>query len=198
MQKYSFYLINAITLYRLMAAPVLVMLLLYSEVNIFRWLLAFSFFTDMIDGSLARKFKVSSMFGSRMDSLADDLTVAAGITGLILLKPEFLRQQLLFIFPLLIIFVVQVTLAIIRYRKFSSFHTRAAKLAALFQGLFLILMFFLPQPPLPLFYATVFITAIDLVEEIILIFLLPKWKTDVKGIYWVLKKRHSRDEEQPE
>jgi phosphatidylglycerophosphate synthase len=196
MRKYSFYLINAITLYRLTAAPVLVVLLLYKEVAVFKWLLAFSFFTDMIDGSLARKFRVTSMFGSKMDSLADDLTVAAGIAGLVLLKPEFLRQQLPYIIPLLVLFLVQVTLSIIRYRKFSSFHTRAAKLAALFQGVFLILVFFLPQPPLLLFYAAVCITAIDLVEEIILIFLLREWQTDVKGIYWVLKKRRRSEEKQ--
>jgi phosphatidylglycerophosphate synthase len=193
MRKPSFYLVNAITLYRLMAAPVLVGLLLYEEINAFRWLLVLSFFTDMIDGSLARKYKVSSILGSRLDSLADDLTVAAGIAGLILLKPAFLREQLPLIIPLLLLFLVQVVMAHIRYGRFSSFHTRSAKLAALFQGVFLILVFFLNKPPLFLFYATILITAIDLVEEIILVILLPEWKTDVKGIFWVLKKGHTRD-----
>jgi hypothetical protein len=57
----------------------------------------------------------------------------------------------------------------------------------MFQGSFLILAFFLPDPPEVLFYAAVAVTAIDLIEEIILVFMLPKWQVDVKGIYWVLR-----------
>lgn len=189
MRSYRFYLINAITLYRLIAAPVLVVLLLFGLVDIFRWLLVLSFFTDMIDGSLARKYKVTSIMGSRLDSIADDLTVVAGIVGLIILKPAFLREQLVYIFPVVLLFLIQIILALFRYGKFSSFHTRAAKLAALLQGVFLILIFFLDKPPLPLFYFTLLITAIDLIEEIILVVILPVWKTDVKGIYWVWKNK---------
>jgi CDP-diacylglycerol--glycerol-3-phosphate 3-phosphatidyltransferase len=29
---------------------------------------------------------------------------------------------------------------------------------------------------------------LDLTEEIILVLMLPRWQTDVKGLYWVLKK----------
>lgn len=39
------------------------------------------------------------------------------------------------------------------------------------------------------YYIAAFITAIDLIEEIILVFLLPEWETNVKGLYWVLKKK---------
>ncbi len=127
--------------------------------------------------------------GSRLDSIADDLTVVAGIVGAIILKPAFLTEQLFYIVPIILLFLIQITLALIRYKKFSSFHTRAAKLAALLQGVFLILLFFLEQPPLLLFYITLLVTAIDLIEEIILVLLLPVWKTDVKGIYWVWKKK---------
>lgn len=193
MRPYRFYLINAITAYRLIAAPVLVVLLLLKESNLFRWLLVLSFFTDMIDGSLARKFKVTSIMGSRLDSMADDLTIVAGIVGAILLKTTFLQEQLYHIIPIIVLFLIQVTLALIRYKKFSSFHTRAAKLAALLQGVFLILLFFLEKPPLLLFYITLLVTGIDLMEEIILVLVLPVWKTDVKGIYWVWRKNKQEE-----
>lgn len=192
MKTRSYYLINAITLYRLMAAPVLVLLLISRNTDIFRWLLVLSFFTDMIDGWLARKYKVTSILGARLDSIADDLTVAAGIAGLILLKPEFLKQQMVFIIPLLILFLVQISAALIRYGKFTSFHTYAAKLAAISQGVFLILAFFLPFPPLYFFYLAILITAIDLAEEIILVLLLPVWKSNIKGIYWFLNENSGR------
>jgi len=78
-------------------------------------------------------------------------------------------------------------LAIKRYGRQTSFHTYGAKLAALVQGVFLILFFFLPKPLYALFYLALIVTAGELIEEILLIFVLPKWKTDVKGLFWVLK-----------
>jgi cardiolipin synthase len=86
-----------------------------------------------------------------------------------------------------------VGLAFVRYGKISSFHTYMAKLAALMQGSFLILLFFLQEPVYVLFYIAFFVTVIDLIEEIILVLLLPVWQTNVKGLYWVLKKKHKND-----
>jgi phosphatidylglycerophosphate synthase len=186
--KFSYIAINAITLYRLVASMILLYLVLSGRPVLFKWLLAVSFFTDAIDGSLARRFSVVSVFGSRMDSMADDLTVLVGMIGIYFFKYDFLKQYYVYFVILLVLFVIQVTAAIIRYRKFTSFHTMMAKFAAILQGLFLILIFFLPNPPMLLFYVAMAVTALELVEEIILIFLLPKWETDVKGIYWVLKK----------
>ena len=58
MKKQSYYIINGITLYRVIAAPFLLYLVVTRQEDIFKWLLAFSFFTDAIDGFLARKYKV--------------------------------------------------------------------------------------------------------------------------------------------
>jgi CDP-diacylglycerol--glycerol-3-phosphate 3-phosphatidyltransferase len=187
MKKKSYYIINGITVYRLVMAPVLVLLIFTHQVQLFKWLLGVSFFTDLIDGWLARRYKVVSKFGSRLDSVADDLTVMAGIWAAFVFEPEFIKQQIVLIIILLALFIIQTALALIRYRKFSSFHTYTAKLAALMQGSFLILLFFLPQPPVMLFYIAFALTAIDLIEEIILVMILREWKTDVKGLYWVLK-----------
>ena len=85
--------------------------------------------------------------------------------------------------------VLQNIFALIRYRKITSFHTYLAKLAAILQGVFLILSFFLPEPNVYLFYIAAIVTAIELIEETILVTHLPVWKANVKGLYWVLKKR---------
>jgi phosphatidylglycerophosphate synthase len=189
MEKRSYYIVNGITLYRLVMAPVLVLLIFTHQVNAFKWLLAISFFTDLIDGWLARRFKVTSVLGSRLDSIADDLTIAAGIVAVVVLKPEFLKEQMVFVIILVALYLIQIILALVRYGKVSSFHTWSAKLAALMQGSFLILLFFLPHPLEILFYITFAVTVIDLVEEIILIMLLPQWQADVKGVYWVMKRQ---------
>lgn len=131
--------------------------------------------------------------GAKLDSIADDLTVVAALIGLFVLKPAFIRQEAFSLIGLFILFLVQVTFALIRYRKFTSFHTWLAKLAALLQGVFLILAFFLPEPLYPLFYAAVTVTALGLIEETVMILLLPQWETDVKGIYWILKRGKVKD-----
>jgi len=189
MNKYSYYFVNGITLYRMVAAPLLVFLIFTEQVDIFKWLFGFSFFTDVLDGWLARKYKVTSRMGATLDSIADDLTIVAGIIAVIVLKPEFLKQQLLFIVLLLVLFILQLCVAFLRYGKISSFHTYMAKIAALLQGSFLILLFFLRHPVYVLFYAAFLVTVIDLAEEIILVLLLPEWETNVKGLYWVLKRK---------
>lgn len=189
MQKKSYYIINGITLYRLIAAPFLLFLILTRQSDLFKWLLALSFFTDAIDGYLARKYKVVSVMGAKLDSLGDDLTVIVGVIGLFVLKPDFINTELIWLVAIFILFVIQVVSAFIRYGAVTSFHTYLAKLAAILQGFFLILAFFMPEPTRALFYIAVAITALDLVEEIILTFLLPKWKANVKGIYWVLKQK---------
>lgn len=185
----GYYIINGITIYRVVAAPVLVLLLLFKQYDLFAWLLAFSFFTDFIDGFLARKFRVTSIFGTRLDSIGDDLTIVAAIIGLVLIKPQFLKQQIIIIGMLLFLHVTQIVYSFIRYGKITSFHTYLAKTAAILQGIFLILMFFLPHPVLPLFYAAAFLTGLELIEEIIIVWLLPLWEANVKGLYWVLKRK---------
>lgn len=187
--KQAWYVINGITLYRIVAAPILLILIFTGQFDIFKWLLGISFFTDLIDGFLARKYKVASVLGTRLDSIGDDLTVLVGVIALFVTKMEFINEQKFVFIVFLLLFLVQTTYALIRYGKITNFHTWLAKTAALLQGVFLLLAFFTDEPNLVLFYAAAIITILELIEEIILVRLLPDWETNVKGIYWVLKKR---------
>ena len=128
-----------------------------------------------------------SRWGARLDSIADDLTVTAGIFGIFILRPLFVQHEVILITVMLSLLFIQMLLAFIRYRKMTSFHTYIAKIAAVLQAVFIVLIFFLPEVPYWLFYTAAAFTIINLIEEIILIFLLPQWQSDVKGLYWVLK-----------
>jgi cardiolipin synthase len=182
-----YYIINGITFYRLISALALIVLIYLGQMDVFKWLLALSFFTDAVDGYLARKLKVTSVFGARLDSVADDLTIVAAIVGVVVFKAAFVREQAIIFIVLFVLFLVQNLLAFTRYGKMSSFHTYLAKLAAVLQGVFFILLFFLNQPAYGLFYTAALLTAADLVEEIILIVMLPQWRANVKGLYWLLR-----------
>lgn len=188
-QHLSYYVINGITLYRIVTAPLLLVLLFLKQYDLFKWLLAVSFFTDLIDGFLARKYKVTSILGTKLDSIGDDLTVAVAVTGLFVIFPEFIRQQKWVFIILLALFLIQMAYAFTRYGKMTNFHTWLAKTAALLQGIFLLLTFFTGQPYLLLFYTAAIVTMLELIEEIILVYLLPEWKTNVRGLYWVLTRK---------
>lgn len=167
------------------------MLILVStgQESIFKWMLPISFFTDLIDGFLARRFHVASKWGSFIDSIADDLTIVAGVAGMVVFKWPFVKQQYFWIVLLLALFLIQMILALVRYKKISSFHTYLAKISAILQGLFLILIFLFQEPFIILWYLAIGFTMADLLEEIILVILLPTWETNVKGMYWVMKRK---------
>lgn len=192
MLKGSYYIVNGITLYRLLAAPFLVFLIMDHRLDLFKWMLAVSFFTDAIDGYLARRYKVTSIAGAKLDSIGDDLTILVAMIGIIVSKPEFIRQEIYLFILLLALFLLQATLAFVRYGKMTNFHTYMAKIAAVFQGIFLLLFFFMEPPVYLLFLSAVIITAIELAEEIILILILPEWEVNVKGLYWVIKRTQGK------
>ena len=189
MHRTSFYVINAITLYRLLSAFALLYCILTNQLNVFKWLLPISFFTDAIDGFLARKYNVVSVIGSRMDSIADDLTIFMAILAIFVFERDFIRQEQLMVLVLTGLYLLQLGLALIKYGKPTSFHTYLAKCAAVLQSIFFVLFFHLPNIPLFVFYSAALITLLDLLEEIILVVLLSKWTADVKGLYWLLKSR---------
>ncbi|MFM1858286.1 MAG: hypothetical protein RLZ05_1346 [Bacteroidota bacterium] len=187
--KTLFYLINSITLYRIITVPLLVYLLLTEQLDWFKWLIGISFFTDLIDGELARNYNVTSVLGTRLDSIGDDLTVLVAIFGLWYLNPSFIKQEWVMLVPLSFLFLLQTGAALYRYGKITSFHTYLAKLAALTQGVFLLSYFFLENIQYTLFYTAVVVTGIELTEEIILVYLLPQWESNVKGLWWVWKRK---------
>ena len=187
MQRLAYYIINGITFYRIIASAFLLYLIISHQPGIFKWFLAASFFTDSIDGILARRFHVDSKRGAILDSIGDDLTVLMGIIGLIVFKGDFISDHLLSLVALFILFIIEVLSALIRFGLLTSFHTYLAKIAAIVQGTFLILAFFMKEPSTALFYIAVGITALDLLEEIWITWLLPEKKQNVKGVYWVLR-----------
>lgn len=184
--------VSFVTLFRIVSFPILILLLILDDLEVFKWLLLICFLTDAVDGFLARKYKVTSVMGSTLDSVGDDLTIVAGIVGLFLTRLDFLKAQMEIIIVLLGLFLIQLIASLIRYRKISSFHTYLAKTAAVVTGAFMISMFFFEKPIYLLFYAASALTAIELIEEIILVFVIPEWSTNVRGLYWVLKGRKGK------
>lgn len=179
---------NWLSIYRLMIAPYLIVLVFKDERIVFATLLLISFITDILDGIIARKFNLRSNLGSQLDSAGDTVTFIVGMTGLLKFEEGFLLEQKNLLILSIMLYLFRLFFSVARYKKPSSFHTYLAKIAAVLQGVFFITVFYL-GPINILFFITVIISMLVSVEEIILILMIPKWRSDVKGLFWILKNK---------
>lgn len=172
--------------YRIAAAPILLILLWLHLREVFTWFLLISYSTDMIDGILARKLKITSARGSQLDSIGDQITFIIGLLGLLIFEFAFINKNYILILLAFVPYIIQMLLAFKKYHKATSFHTYLAKLSALTQGIFILLSLFF-QPFYGLFYFMIVLGFLETIEEIILISMFKDWVADVKGIYWALR-----------
>lgn len=186
-------LVSLITLYRIVTAPLLLFLTFTGHMDIFKWLLLASFSTDAIDGHLARKYNARSILGAKLDSIGDDLTILVAIIALFNTHFYFISEQVVLFSAMLGFFFLQLAYALYKYKKATSFHTYLAKTAAVLQAAFILSTFFFDTVFYPVFFLAAGVTIIELIEEIIIVRLLPKWEADVKGLYWVYKFRKKQN-----
>lgn len=179
---------NLITLVRILCAPVMWWMMASGQREAFAWVLTLAFATDLVDGQIARRLRKETKVGSILDSYGDTLTILTGLAGAWIFEKESLLQQWMVLAMVLTSHLIQLFLCLWRYGKPSSFHTYSAKTGALFVGSFLIYTLQFDFEPV-FFCITMAVLMVDAIEESVLVFLLPEWKNDVKGIWWVLQNR---------
>ncbi len=171
---------------RIALAPVLFLLILLDERLIFTWLLVFTYCTDMLDGFVARRLKITSPRGSQLDSFGDQVNFTVAVLGLIFFEFEFIRANYILILLVFVPYIIQMLIAFGKYGKATAFHTYLAKLSAIVQGIFILWLLFF-GPVYWLFYVMIALALLETIEEIILIFMYDTWVSGVKGIYWALR-----------
>ena len=159
--------------------------------ELFTWFLLASYSTDMIDGFLARKLKITSPRGSQLDSFGDQITLLIGLLGLLVFEFDFIQQNYILIIIAFIPYLIQMLIAYTKYGKATAFHTYLAKISAFAQGVFILWSLFF-APMYWLFYFMIVLGFLETIEEIILIFMHDEWASDIKGIYWALKNKRSQ------
>lgn len=177
------------SMYRIVTAPILLVLALFGEREIFSWFLLISYMTDGIDGYLARRLNVSSARGSQLDSYGDQFTFVVALFGLWVFENNFIRENLVLILIAFVPYIIQMVLAFSKYGKATAFHTYLAKLSAIVQAAFILWILFF-EPLYPLFYLMIVLGILETLEEIALIFMYDKWVEGVKGIYWAMRDRN--------
>ncbi|HMU44876.1 MAG TPA: CDP-alcohol phosphatidyltransferase family protein [Chitinophagaceae bacterium] len=174
-----------LSFYRVAAFPFLLLLVVLNERSVFSWFLLVSYATDAVDGMIARRLKITSARGAQLDSLGDQLTFIAGIAALFVFETTFMKQQLGLLLLAFSPYLLQLIIAYFKYGKATAFHTYLAKLSAIIQSLFILILLFF-GPVYWLFYSMLIIGLLETIEEIALIFMYDKWVSDVKGIFWAI------------
>lgn len=178
------------SIYRIIAAPVIIVSIIFEEGILTSALLGISFFTDAIDGYIARKKKIATSRGASLDSIGDHMTALVGMVAFIVFDTGFFLNHLLIIVVIVLLFLLQLIVALIKFKKPTSYHTYLAKLMAVLLAVLLVITPAWGANKL-LFYATFLIGIAEAMEEIALTFVLEEPKHNVKGLYWVLKKEES-------
>lgn len=179
---------NALSAARLLAGPLLIALALLHQERIFAVLLIAALATDVIDGWLARRFGVQSALGASLDSAADVVMLICAAAGVAAFHRDVWHEHAVAIGSVLTGWGVVCAFALLRYRRLSSFHTYASKLAGYALGFFIISLFAFEFVPW-LFYWAIVLSVAASAEELLLLWQLPLWRADVRGLYWVLREK---------
>ena len=173
---------------RIVAIPVLIFLALTDREDAYKWLLLAAFISDIVDGLIARTFSITSMLGSRLDTLADTLLWPAAIFGIWIFHPEVMTEHWLVIVLVLGLWAIEMIVAWLRYGKLTSFHAYTIRVSVYGFGIFIMSLFLWGLHPWLLYVASAF-NMLGNLESLIIMALLPEWTSDVRGLYWVLQQR---------
>lgn len=126
--------------------------------------------------------------GARLDAFADYFTYVLVFIGLFVFKLDDLRPYLVSAIIFVSMLVLTVIVSLIRFRKFHSYHTIIEKSGGYIQAVFFICLFSIGLIA-PLYYFMIVLGILGAIETIAIDILIPEMRSDILGIYWVLKER---------
>jgi phosphatidylglycerophosphate synthase len=180
---------NAITISRMLAAPVLAALAFHQQEALFVGLFVAALISDVADGMLARALGCASATGALLDSLADILLVLATLAGIGSFHVEVFEQDG-WLFAICFFLWALVNLAALaRFRRLSSLHTSLARLGMAAFHVFVLVLYFVGYQAWMLYWVASLVS-IGAVEQLAMVLLLPFWTPDLKnGIVELLRRR---------
>ena len=179
---------NIITFYRLLAFPVILFFILTKNEKLFVVFLIINLLSDAIDGYIARKFKMETEFGARLDSIADNLTYILAFTGIFVFKLEDLMPYIVSLSVYIGLLIITVALSLVKFKRFPSLHLYTTKINGYVQGIFMICLFTVGLIPL-IYYTVITLGIIGAVESIVIQLIISEMRSNVKGLYWVIRER---------
>lgn len=177
---------NLLTGFRFVAAPFLLWLAWNGYAVAFMILLAVAFLTDLLDGWTARLTGQVSEFGAVLDSWADVITYLTIALSCWWLWPEIVAREWFYVALIVASCLLPSAAGLLKFGRFTSYHTWGVKLAAASMGGSLYLMF-LGGPVWPFRIAAV-ICILAAIEEIVITVMLENPRSDVRSLWHVVRR----------
>ena len=181
---------NALSVLRLLMAPLMIALAAYGQPHWFLAAMLFSGLTDLLDVYLARRLGQVTAFGSHLDSWGDFAIYLAMAIGAVLLWPDTVQRELGWFIAIVASFTLPAIVGLVKFRSFTSYHTWSVKLAVLLTLPGYLLLFAGIDPTL--FRIAALVCVYAGIEEIAITLLMYHQHVDVRNIKraWHYHRRH--------
>ena len=171
---------------RIIIAPLLLLDALDGQTTI--WFIVgyvIAVISDIFDGIIARRLKVSTSTLRQADSWADICLYLCIAISTWLVYPQVILD---FQTPLLLAVLAQLTLfviSLIKFQKFPSFHTYTAKIWGITLLIATVALFGFDYTKT--LWLAILLCLINSFEEIIMTLLLPQWQCDILSIFHAIQ-----------
>lgn len=189
--KIVFNIPNLLSFYRILAFPFLLWFVIAGKETLFAIFLVINLLTDVADGYIARRFNMTTEFGARLDSIADILTYLLAFAGIYAFKLNDFMPHIISFLIFVALNVVSILLSLIKFGRFPSFHLYSTKSGGYIQGAFFIFLFTIGFIT-PFYYFMIAWGILAALEHISIQLIIPQMRSNVKGLYWVLKEKENK------
>ncbi len=180
---------NILSLYRICIFPFILYLIVCKNEQLFAVFITISMVTDILDGLIARVFKMQTQIGTKLDSWADIGTYFLAFLAIYIFKWNELKPYTVSIVIFLTAYLLSYSIMLVKFRKVIGLHTYLFKITGYVQGAFIVTLFVYIFY-LPLFYLAICIGVLACIEEMIIVLVISKPVSNAKGLYWILKDKN--------
>lgn len=180
---------NVVSMLRLLIAPLALWLAVIGREYLFLLLIAFSVFTDLLDGLLARWLNKISALGALLDSWGDFTIYSTMAASAFILWPETVVRHRYACLAIVLSFTVPILVGLIKYRSLTSYHTWSVKIAVATTmiGYFLLFSDTLAWP----FTIAALVCVAAALEETLITLALPRNHADIRSLRQALQMARS-------
>ncbi len=180
---------NAISLARLLSAPVALWVASQGHATAYKWLFAAAVASDCLDGLLARVLKAQTVLGARLDAAADTATYLVLFLAVLRLWPDFVAAHSVMLATAIGLYAVNHLWALAHFRRLPAYHTWIGKGSAVLMAAGMLLWFVTGIGAL--FTAALVVSLVSVAEQLAITALLPHWQADVPTVVHALRLRRA-------
>lgn len=176
---------NILSFMRIICVPILVIAVI---LNLKYWIILLILIiglTDFFDGLLARKFKISSEFGSKMDGIADMLFYYTVLALILIFRWNIVKLYFTQISIIFLLSILVLLYGYIKHRDFIQYHMYIGKASAPFMYYCILGILAFAKNHISIkiaFYIYFTLTIIAHIEKLILITIQKKVKPDTPSV----------------